>query len=76
MTFQLGGGEQKEFLDFGFRGGLKVSGLEGKEIGWRGQRDARGEQKKWRKEEEVDGTEGEQRDEDLREEGESTQHET
>lgn len=31
----VGGGEQKVFLDFGgwFRGGLKVGGLEEKEIG-------------------------------------------
>lgn len=31
----VGGGEQKVFLDFGgrFRGGLKVGGLDGKEIG-------------------------------------------
>lgn len=32
MTFQFGGEEQKVFLDFGFRGGLKVGRLEGKEI--------------------------------------------
>lgn len=71
MTFQFGGEEQKVFLDFGFRGALKVGRLEEKEIGWWGQRDTGGEL-----EEEVDGTEGEQGDEDLKEEGESTQHET